>query len=130
MVDRELEAALRAVEAASRVENVRHSVSRDQRRHLATVVDRLMLEAVTAGATVLQVSAAVGLGSSRVQERLRRARRAKPDRGTRPVRTPVVGQNVWREVPMCGRPAPPPWPVSRRCMADAGHYEQHTFQTR
>ena len=34
---------------------------------------------------------------------------------------------VWLTTPRCARPAPPPWPVNRQCLADAGHNGEHDF---
>lgn len=115
---------LRGVRAAGRVEQLDRGLTREQRHQLARTVDHRILEAVAAGATADQVAQALHVGLSRAQERVRRARReAQPA-------PQVEAPNVWLPAPRCVRPAPLPWPVSRRCRNDCGHDGDHDFGTR
>ena len=117
----ELKAALRGVRAAARVEQLDRGLSREQRRHLAEVVDHRILEAMQADATSAQIAQELGRGISRAQERMRRARRAgRPD-------PRLEAPKIVREAPMCARLAPPPWPVSRRCYLESQHLGDHDF---
>ena len=116
----ELEAALQGVRTARRIEK-HGGVTHEQQRHLARVVDHRLLEASEAGATDRQLAEALSLSLNRTRERLQRARASVPPSPL------VVLRDPRRVVPMCARPAPPPWPVSARCRADAGHEGDHTL---
>ena len=121
---------LRGVRAAGRVEQLDRGLTRQQRRQLARTVDHRIFDAVAAGATAGQVAEALHVGLSRAQQRISRARRDAPPAPAAPAAPaapPVEAPDVWLPVPRCMRPAPPPWPVSRRCGNDRGHDGDHDF---